>query len=382
MKITRSELNRLIESFLSEDLLTEKVATNIKNQIEEIDKCFNSPNEVPKTKEQLQKEKYPHELVKATLKLDKKELKSKIEEFEAIIDDIRRTPSGEGDKKKMRSLGRAERYEEFEVKLEILNLTLKYVEESEQQQKTEKQKPTKPTSPTETDYDKIYESEDDIYHYKVDKDTGCWITKKKSSTKWLKIKGNPKIKDWKKVMAALDKKFPQARSEDDKKRCDAASPEKRKAGEGPERGVSNIEIYDAISEGKREYVYVTDADKNVPVYVVNPWAVGSAILDAATKGEAISAAREFKDEVDEGLVFMDSLGNVYFYGENMQSEKIPYFNPVEKEVRYYSNAGAANLGNSFFRSDAGLNASRLFNDIIGSMGTGDLEMFLQAKSIR
>jgi len=376
MKITKSELNRLIESFLSEDLLTEKVATNIKNQIEEIDKCFTNPSEVPKTKEQLQKEKNPYELVKGDLLLDKEELKSKIAEFKAIIDDIRRTPGGEGDKKKMKLLGRAERYEELEVKLEILKLALKHVEDSEQQQAA-----TRPLRPAATDYDKIYESEDDIYHYKVDKDTGCWITKKKSSTKWLKIKGNPKIKDWKKVMAALDKKFSQARSEEDKQKCDAASPEKRKAGEGPERGVSNIEIYNAIRDGKREYVYVSETDKNVPVYVVNPWAVGSAILDAATKGEAISAAREFKDEVNEGLVFMDRLGNVYFYGENMQSEKIPYFNPVEKEVKYYSNTGAAELGDSFFRSNAGLNASRLFNDIIGSMGTGDLGMFLQAKSI-
>ena len=377
MKITRSELNRLIESFLSEDLLTEKVATNIKNQIEEIDKCFNRPNEVPKTKEQLQKEKNPHELVKGDLLLDKKELKSKIAEFKAIIDDIRRTPSGEDGKKKMKLLGRAERYEELEVKIEILKLALKHVEDSEQQQAA-----TRPLRPAATDYDKIYESEDDIYHYKVDKDTGCWITKKKSSTKWLKIKGNPRIKDWKKVMAALDKKFPQARSEDDKQRCDAASPEKRKAGEGPERGVSNIEIYDAIREtGEREYVFSSDADKDVPVYTVNPFAVGQAILDATTKGEAISAARDFANEQDSGLVFMDRLGNVYFYGENMQSEKIPYFNPVEKEVRYYSNTGAAELGNSFFRSNAGLNASRLFNDIIGSMGTGDLGMFLQAKSI-
>jgi hypothetical protein len=373
MKITRSELNRLIESFLSEDLLTEKVATNIKNQIEEIDKCFNRPNEVPKTKEQLQKEKNPHELVKGDLLLDKKELKSKITEFKAIIDDIRRTPSGEGDKKKMKLLGRAERYEELEVKLEILKLALKHVEEGEQQQKTEKRsKPDGKEKGGDCNTSDVFSENkpNDPWEYKVDENC-LWVTRKKGSNKWINIHGNPKIKNSEGILAELDKIFPGARTRQPEKQ--RGKPSDKKGGIPGGSGLDGL--YQAIlSAGTPHNVYVGGSTKKV--FVMNPLYLADEIKGEAKGGQAIDAVESLYAEPGESLIFFDKEGKMYFYGENF-TIKLPYYDPMDKKVKYYTSDAAASkgVGDSFFRTDAGLAASRVFMDIQDAVGIGSLNDF-------
>ena len=110
-------------------------------------------------------------------------------------------------------------------------ITVNKAQNVEPDAKVEEEKPAE-TKEVPDEYGPM--GNEDLYIYRVNKATGCWETKKKESQgAWISLKNNAKATN------TLDNKYPEARSNEDKARCNPSASKKGASAQGS-RGTNSL----------------------------------------------------------------------------------------------------------------------------------------------
>lgn len=210
MKIKRKDLNRIIENYISNNSKKQQLneVLNIQWTLNKINPYFLNPD--------AREEEYEVDVEKVRKAMEEgsdEDLPGTLAYFKKKQAKIKR------DVEKM-GQGRRGRYNELEAKIFKLGQAI---------EANSIPVPDNPPEPPEIDQGSQDDGGDsggeDPWEYEVDKEgvlagsLGCWVTRKRGTQRWIKIKGNPRITNWQAVMDELDNRYPGRRTDQDKRNC-------------------------------------------------------------------------------------------------------------------------------------------------------------------